>query len=436
MKNYKLIAPVVLVVLFVLGIYQTTNNRLKDEKQYNQYLEEARAYAAQEIELYAGENYQNALNMRPTLKLYLEIAHFYQDTMGNHSRALEWGERTLTAYPKSPESYNFLLAAYLKDRDPMSFFELYDTMRNRHVVSAEADALYQSVEYEYYLQGEYDEVSVFSGGLAPVRRNETWGYSNSKGKKKIGTIYAYAGAFNNGMAPVIDADGSGFFIDSDGNKVFVVDTEETVSELGSMSSADIYAVNNGREWNYYDKSGRLVMGGFTEATALANGLAACRTQEGWRIYDVYGNIHIDEKFDDVLTDEKNMAYRNERLFIKKDSAVQMIDESGKRVGTQDYEDARIFFFFFYAAVKSGGKWGFIDKEGNWFIEPAYEDARSFSNGYAAVCLDGMWGFINLERELCIPCQFTAAKDFTANGTVFVQNGTIWSVLLLYQKNYG
>jgi len=435
MKNYKLLVPVALVVLFVLGIYMTGSSHVEKENQYNQYLEDARKYAAQEIEVYARENYQKALEMRPSLELYLEIAGFYRDTMENGNKAIEWGEIARNAYPKTPEAYEFLMEVYLGNRDYMAFFGLYEDMTNRHVTSETADAFYQSVKYEYYFQGGYDEVSVFSGNLAPVRRNETWGYCTSKGKRKIGTIYSYAGAFNQGMAPVIDAEGNGFFIDTEGNKVFVVDTEETVTELGVMSSAEIYAVNNGREWNYYHKSGEQIMGGFTEASTLANGLAACKTNAGWQIYDTSGNVRIDAVYDDVLLDEKRVAYRNERLFVKSGDVYKMIDASGSQIGTDVYEDAKVFCETTYAAVKKGGKWGFIDKDGNWFIEPAYENARSFSNGYAAVQMDGQWGFINMDKELCIPCQFMDAKDFTANGTVFIQKDLSWSVLLLYQKNY-
>ena len=435
MKNYKLLAPVILIGLFVLGIYMTTSNNVKAENQFQQYLEDARNYASQEIEIYARENYQNALNMRPSLELYLEVASFYRDTMKNFNGALEWGEALLRAYPKEPRSYEFVLDLFLNNKDYIAFFELYNDMVNRHVASENADALYQTVEYEYYLQGEYDDASIFSSNRAPVCRNETWGYSNTKGKRVIGTIYACVGAFNNEMAPVIDAEGKAFYIDLDGNKVFAVSTEEVVTELGVMSSADIYAVNNGQEWNYYNKSGDKIMGGFQEATTLGNGLAAAKDSEGWKSYDASGNVKINTTFDEVLTDEKQMAYRNERLFVGTGDSYQMIDSAGTQIGTESYEDAKIFYEGTYAAVQKDGKWGFIDKDGNWFLEPTYEDARSFSNGYAAVQSDGQWGFINMDKELCIPCQFTDAKDFTANGTVFVRDNMTWSVLLLYQKNY-
>lgn len=435
MKNYKLLAPFLLIVLFVLGIYMTGSSNAEKEGQYRRYLEDARKYASQEIELYAVDNYRKALEMQPSLELYLEVADFYRNTMDDYSRAVEWGETARREYPKMSDAYEFLLGIHLEQRDYVAFFSLYNDMKNRHVASEMAEDLFASAEYEYYFQGEYDEVSVFSGGLAPVRRNETWGYCSTKGKRKIGTIYAYAGAFNQGMAPVIDGDGKGFFIDADGNKVFVVDTEDMVEGLGIMSSAEIYAVNNGREWNFYSKSGERVMGGFTEVSAMANGLAACKTQDGWQIYAPSGSLQISEVYEDVLADEKQIVYRNERLFVKKDGSWRMIDASGSEVGKDSYEDAEIFCDSTYAAVKKDGKWGFIDKDGNWFIEPIYEDARSFSNGYAAVQQDEMWGFINLDKELCIPCQFMDAKDFTSSGTVFVQRDSVWSVLLLYQHNY-
>lgn len=434
MKNYRLLVPVVLIALFVLGVYMIGSSNAKEEQQYQQYLEEARSYAAQEIEIYALENYQNALNMRPSMELYMEVAKFYRDTMGNRGRATEWGEVLLAKYPKIPEPYEFQLDLFLQNQDYIAFFELYDKMAGRHVLSEAADAMYQSVEYVFYEQGEYDEVGIFSSNLAPVRRNETWGYCNSKGKKKIGTFYTYAGAFNNNMAPVVDAEGKAYYIDNSGNKVMVVDVEN-VQKLGVMSTAGIYTVFNGNEWSYYNKSGERIMGGFLEASTLANGLAAARMEEGWKIYDADGNIRSGAAYTDVAMDEKQMAYRNERLFVMVDGSYLMIDADGNRIGTESYEDVKIFYENTYAAVKKGGKWGFIDKDGNWFMEPVYEGARSFLNGYAAVQADGQWGFINMEKELCIPCQFTEAKDFTANGTVPVRKNQTWSVLLLYKDNY-
>lgn len=435
MKNYRLLAPILLIALFALGVYMCGSSNVKTRNRYNQYIEDARAYAEQKIEIYALENYQNALNMQPSLALYREVAEFYRDIMENRGKAAEWGEVMLTQYPKLPEPYEFQMDIYLRNEDYAAFFDLYHTMVNRHISSEAAESLYKSVEYVYYEQGEYDEASIFSNNLAPVRRNENWGYCNSKGKKKIGTVYTYAGAFSDGMAPVIDAAGEAYFIDNNGNKVMSVEVEENIQKLGVMSSAEIYTVFNGKEWNYYKKSGELLMGGFSEAANFANGVTAAKTGSSWKIYDTSGNTMTDTAYPEVVMDEKQMVYRNERLFVGTGSSYIMIDAQGGQIGTDTYEDVRIFYENTYAAVRKDGKWGFIDKDGSWFIEPEYEDARSFLNGYAAVKLDGKWGFINMEKELCIHCAFTEAKDFTQNGTALICRNQTWSVLLLYKNNY-
>lgn len=435
MKNYRFLIPVALIVLFVLGIYKIGSDNLKDEAQYRQYLEDARTYASQEIEIYAVQNYKDAIDMRPSMELYMEVAEFYRDTMGERNKAAQWGEILLAEYPRTPEPYEFQLDLYVQNQDYAAFFELYDSMAARHVFSEAADALYGLVEYAFYEQGEYDEMSIFSGNLAPVRRNETWGYCSSRGKKKINALYTYAGAFNNDMAPVMDAEGEAYFIDNNGNKVMEAGVEEEIRGLGVMSAANIYSVFNGREWNYYSKSGERLMGGFLEGSTFANGLAAARTQEGWKIYDIKGNAKSDAVYEEVAMDEKQMAYRNERLFVRGNEGYVMIDGEGGRIGTDIYEDVKIFYENTFAAVKKDGKWGFVDKDGKWFIEPAYEDARSFLNGFAAVQKDGLWGYINMEKELCIPCQFTEVRDFTARGTAPVRKNQTWSVLLLYRLNY-
>ena len=46
-----------------------------------------------------------------------------------------------------------------------------------------------------------------------------------------------------------------------------------------------------------------------------------------------------------------------------------------------------------AAVRIGGKEGFIDKTGHYVINPQFDSANSFSDGLAAVRVGDKWGFI-------------------------------------------
>lgn len=39
---------------------------------------------------------------------------------------------------------------------------------------------------------------------------------------------------------------------------------------------------------------------------------------------------------------------------------------------------------YYALVRMGKDWGFIDKKGSYVINPQFDNAKSFSNGLARV----------------------------------------------------
>ena len=66
----------------------------------------------------------------------------------------------------------------------------------------------------------------------------------------------------------------------------------------------------------------------------------------------------------------------------------------------------------------GKKWGFINPEGKFVIEPTYSDAEVFSTNGLAPVKESNWGFINESGKLVIPTQY----GITANAIIamFVQ----------------
>ena len=69
-----------------------------------------------------------------------------------------------------------------------------------------------------------------------------------------------------------------------------------------------------------------------------------------------------------------------------------------------------------AGVKTGDsmKVGFIDPQGQWVIEPKYEQAEPFSQGMAAVKENGKWGYISPAGAYVIEPQFDRAFSFRNN----------------------
>ena len=65
-----------------------------------------------------------------------------------------------------------------------------------------------------------------------------------------------------------------------------------------------------------------------------------------------------------------------------------------------------------AAVKVAKKWGYIRPDGTWAIKPQFDDVNAFSQGLASVKVDGKYGYIRPDGTWAIEPQFDYANDFS------------------------
>ena len=138
---------------------------------------------------------------------------------------------------------------------------------------------------------------------------------------------------------------------------------------------------------------------------------------------------------DVKLDEKQIACRKDRLFVSvNEGRYILIDNKGKQIGNQEYEDANVFLADGITSVKIDGQWCFIDENGKRISDHTYENARAYANGLAAVCIDGVWGFVDEKENVVIEPVFFDTKDFNEMGSCFVKTGDKWQLLRLYRLN--
>ena len=82
---------------------------------------------------------------------------------------------------------------------------------------------------------------------------------------------------------------------------------------------------------------------------------------------------------------------------------------------------------FLMPAKKYGKWGFINKNGEWIISSKYEEAYYFSEGLAAVKYYGNWGYIDRAGEWVIKPEFRNAKPFK-EGLACVMKYNSWGYI--------
>ena len=431
MKNYRKIIPLALVVLMALACYSLVSNAVKENSDYNHYLSEARKYAELDITKYAIENYNKALSINPTPDVYVEVAEYYERQENSDTKLLNWCEDFFEKYPTNSKSYDCILKAYMKQKDYDSCFDVLSTAEKRNVSSEYIKSVKNELSYTFKLDfNTYDDDG---NGFCAVKSKDAWGYVDSYGNQKTPITYVSAAPFTKAeMAPVVDQKGECYFIDNTGSRVLA--SKEKCKSFG-ISSDDIIKVEleNGK-YSYCDSELNKLFGEYDDATAFNNGIAAVKENGQWKIINNEGNAKSSTEYADVVADEKNIVFRNDRLFVGDGTGYIMIDSSGKQIGNEKYENAHCFADSTYAAVENDGKWFFIDKNAKRLSDKTYEDARSYSNGLAAVKISGKWGFVDTDENVVIEQQFFGAKDFSEKGSCFVQTGDKWQLLKLYRLN--
>ena len=190
-------------------------------------------------------------------------------------------------------------------------------------------------------------------------------------------------------------------------------------------------VKIGDKYQFIDQDYKKVFGEYDDVVPFSCGYAGIKEGTKWFVIDTTGQKLFENGHDGIIAGDDEIAFVNNRCFVIDGSKVTMINFSGETIGNGIYEDAMPFSDSGYAAVKVGGKWGFVDSNGNMIIEPQYEGARSFSNGKAAICQDGLWGYINQAGEEVLECQFTDVRDVTDSLTAFVCREDRWIVIKFY-----
>jgi len=215
--------------------------------------------------------------------------------------------------------------------------------------------------------GEGGSVSdlAFSEGLAAVRvykdKVYKWGYIDKSGKVVIEPQFAAAGPFSEGRAMVGIAEPS-------------------------------WTINY--TWGFIDTEGRwIAKPQFGSAGEFSEGLAPVLMKDKVGFINLQGEIAIKPQF---APDGGGGCVRN------------------GRVGASRFSEG-------LAAVQLktgvwGREWGFIDRFGNWVIQPAFSCAAPFSEGLALIGVredEGPWryGYIDKTGAIVIKPQFSEASSF-------------------------
>ena len=282
---------------------------------------------------------------------------------------------------------------------------------------------------------KYEDASYFYGGIALVKLNGEMFYIDTSFKPISSARYADATIFNCGLALTVRPNGKIEAIDKSCNVVFTVEGAEYAS--GFYDGVSLFVTEDG-ERGLVDINGKTIIkpGLYSDLWNRVGGYVAVESNDRWGVSTVDGDLVIKCKYDNVVFTEESI--RAGRVVVKNNDLFGVVDLNGKEVIPCEYKtlypepdgtylfrdshdkygwlDARgneliepifdqVYSLFGeegLAAVMKKERRGFIDREGEWAIEPRFQEVRGFNEGIALVEKEmGEWGAIDTKGEYVI-----------------------------------
>lgn len=238
---------------------------------------------------------------------------------------------------------------------------------------------------------------------------DSWdcGYKNSLGEVVVPTgLFEACGEFSDGLAYVgkikkgYDEEGNlsyknlQGFIDNKGRLVIPVEHEANDTGMDTdykSFSEGLVAVYRNGKYGYMNKQRELIIPyQYQSAEAFQDGLAVVSLKEKYGAIDQSGKTIVPFKFNFLHSYSDGLAQYTESNHWNNGSQYGFVDTNGN-ISIKAKWDRACDFSEGLAAVRVGdyetGKWGVIDKSGNFIVEPKYDapNIQTWSDAYYDDC---------------------------------------------------
>jgi hypothetical protein len=286
---------------------------------------------------------------------------------------------------------------------------------------------------------DYENLSLFSEGLALAQKNGLYGYIDKLNNVVIPFQFDQASDFINGRA-IVEKGGKSGVINRAGKYILPLE----FNEIGQYSEGLIYGAKDSL-YGFYNLMGKQVIESrFSDVFPFENSKSKVILNGNEAFIDSTGSFVIDPQHkevfyfndtmlifrDSILYGIKSISNKvilkptyeyispliNGRAIFIQNNKLGYVDESGKKVIKNMFDLIPNFkqlcvFHDGFAKVKIKGKFAVIDKHGNFVLKPEFTGLGDVSK-LISFCKGKQWGYINLEdKSISILPIFDYASSF-------------------------
>lgn len=301
------------------------------------------------------------------------------------------------------------------------------------------------------LSGDYDEAGIFTFGLAPVSKNNKWGFIDENGVVVIPMLYDEVQYFTQNNLSAVTKNGKSGFIDKHGREIIPIAYDQVISEqLDNMVIA-----RKDNKWAFFDNTGKQLSGFIydkvqrawkgDDTTFFENGPASVKLNGKYLFLDknlqpVFSKVRFDSatSFDSngnaiVMKKARFGILKNDgRLVIpieysaienynsngdpnpkfyslKKDGRYALLNLDLLKIAESDenYFNLTVVNGTEYISFKNGkNRYGLVDQKGNIKVPFIYNETLYFDrNPFSIAKKDNRQGIIDINNRVIIPFDY-------------------------------
>lgn len=250
------------------------------------------------------------------------------------------------------------------------------------------------------------------------------GYINIHQDTLIDFIYEDLGVFSNGLAPA-KKNGKWGFLDRNGNLMI----PHRLDNESYFYRCDIASAKVDGKWGFIDRSGQTIVPIIHDGARYnrIDSLVGLRLDKKWAFFSCNGEQLTDFEYDKITEgkyDQNNYTYfENGPCLVKMEGKFGYIDANFEPIlPFGHFEKYNAFDGSKRAIVRASSKFGLIDQEGKFVLPPKYDTIENFPYplGRYRLKFDGLYGVFDASAKEILPITYrTITPNYFKNDSITI-----------------
>lgn len=208
------------------------------------------------------------------------------------------------------------------------------------------------------LKGNFEDLHIFSEGLAAVKKKGKWGFIDNQADVVIPTQYDNVDYFRPSGLCAVTKEGKSGFINKLGKEIIPIIYDEAYQEMKDHN----VIVKKNNKWAVFDQSGK---------------------QLSDFIYDSFKRAYISDFSKDIFTRDQSTFFENGAALVEINGKYEFINAKAQAAFPNNkFDSASVFDTFKNTIVKRNGQFGIVKPDGAFKVPLEYDFIDYFESNHA------------------------------------------------------